>query len=256
MVAAVRVWYNRCMRDAGLPITVAVWGLALGTLLWGSGADMAVLRYLDAGYSQNFNDMMRMLGWLALGRNQIIVCLMAGVWLAAAPVARMFGWRKALVMVPRWILGCFDQLFLLLRGHFGWSHAWMGVSLRARVFLLAVPTMALAGLLGIVLKLCVGRVRPKEVMWNGGDAYGWHPLSFDAVHQSFPSGHSVSTFAIFTLLACAFPRWRMGIYGVAAAFAASRFLAVTPHYMGDTVAGAGVGAAVGLYVAARMKVRG
>lgn len=110
--------------------------------------------------------------------------------------------------------------------------------------LMAVPVFALAGILNWVMKWSIGRPRPKEWLMNGGDAWAWQPFADKAVWWSFPSGHSCSVFAVAVWLALAFPRWRWVALGVAVVLSVSRFLAVTPHYAGDVVAGAAVGSAV------------
>lgn len=186
-------------------LTIFLWGLALGMVLWGSGADVALMYWLMEHYHQGANDAMRVLGEVGKGTFQAGVCALVGVGL--------------------WGVG---------RGHV------------ARVWLWCVPVFLAAGCVSFALKVGVGRLRPKEVLWNGGDAYSWNPWVMDAGAWSFPSGHAVSTFAIATVLMMAFPRWKWVLGSVAVVLAGSRFLAVTPHYMGDVVAGAGVGVAVAL----------
>lgn len=189
---------------------VAVWGLALGVLAWGSGVDMALTMWLHDNYHQGTNTVMRVLGEVGKGSFQASVCVLVGLVL----------WVRQRVT-----------------GYGLWEY---------RVWLWCVPVFLAAGAVGIVLKMCVGRLRPKEVLWNGGDAYSWNPWMMDAGFWSFPSGHAISTFAIATVLVVGYPRWSKVIWSVAVVLAASRFLAITPHYLGDVVAGTGVGMAVAL----------
>ena len=79
---------------------------------------------------------------------------------------------------------------------------------------------------------------------HGGNPYALQPFSFDATWYSFPSGHACSTFAIAVWLGLAFPRWRWPLLALATLTSVSRFLALTPHYAGDVIAGAALGAAV------------
>jgi membrane-associated phospholipid phosphatase len=194
-------------------LLVLVWSLAAGVLLWGSGVDIELQRRLWVNYHQGFNDVMRLLGEIGKGTALLGVC----VALAAARL----GWRG-------------------MRGS-QWRPE-RGVGL----ILAAVPVVALAGAANLLVKVAVGRPRPKEFLMNGGEPWGVRPFGHDAVFWSFPSGHSCSVFAAAVWLACAFPRGRAVFLPAAALLAASRFLAVTPHYLGDVVAGAGLGAAVAL----------
>lgn len=184
--------------------------MALGAMLWASGADMAIQAWLWGHYGQGFNTAMRILGEMGKGSFEAGVCLLAG--LAALALAR---WKD--------------------KGD--WSVA-------AYRILAAIPVFALAGVVNWILKWGIGRPRPKEWLMNGLSPWDVHPFTMKATWWSFPSGHSCSTFAIAVWLALAFPRWRAPLLAVAVVMSFSRFLAITPHYSGDVVAGAGVGAAV------------
>lgn len=198
------------MREAlAGPLLVLVWGFAAGVLLWGSGVDVAIQVWLQENYVQNFNSAMRMLGMFGKGTTQVSLCVMFGA---------------------AWALR-------------GWLHGDVNIQGIRRV-LVAVPVFVVAGGINWILKWGIGRGRPKEFLWNGTDPYRMNPFEFTAQWWSFPSGHSCSTFAIAVWLGLAFPRRRCLFWGIAAALSFSRFLAVTPHYMGDVIAGAAVGTAV------------
>lgn len=203
------------------PVLLLVWGMAIGVLLWGSGIDVAIQRWLFANYVQGFNDVMRVLGEIGKGTAQIVMCLLvAGLW---------FG------------------------------YAWWQGKVRpagARLIVMAIPVFALAGIVNFIMKWCIGRGRPKEFLLNGGDPYAMQPFAHDAQWWSFPSGHSCSTFAIVVWLGLVFPRWRYPLWAVGIVLSMSRFLAVTPHFAGDVVAGAAVGAAVAWAVWIVCKQRG
>lgn len=61
---------------------------------------------------------------------------------------------------------------------------------------------------------------------------------------SFPSGHATTAFAAATAIAVAQPALRVWVLGVAAIVAVSRVY-VGVHYLGDVLAGALLGAAIG-----------
>lgn len=192
-------------------LLVLVWALAAGALLWGSGLDTGWQVWLWDNYHQGFNTGMRVLGELGKGTALAVGCALAGGgWLLAAKL------RHA--PAPR--------------------AAWLVLG--------AVPVFALAGAVNWLLKWGIGRARPKEFLMNGGDPWQLAPFAGKAVWWSFPSGHSCSAFAVAVWLGLVFPR-RMGLFVAAAVvLSVSRFLAITPHYAGDVVAGAGVGAAVAM----------
>ncbi len=221
------------------PLLVAVTGFALGFMLWASGLDVRLQIWLHTHDHQTFNSAMRVLGELSMGRTQIFGLLalaLLALWRAPVPFWPM-------LRLGGWLIFSQTFAFLALKG---WRPPWQTLPAAARPFVQAIPVLAIAGLLQVVLKCVIGRPRPKEILWNGGDPFDPRPFGFDATFWSMPSGHSTSTFAIFMWLALCFPRWRVPLLLVASVFAASRFLAVTPHYLGDVVAGAGLGAAVAL----------
>jgi membrane-associated phospholipid phosphatase len=101
-----------------------------------------------------------------------------------------------------------------------------------------------AGISNLV-KHAVGRPRPKfmhagnlELSPVAGS--GW---------DSFPSGHATASFAVATVLAARFPRWRWIMLSLAMAIAASRIIRGS-HFVTDVAGGAAIGYAIGS-VAAR-----
>jgi hypothetical protein len=66
--------------------------------------------------------------------------------------------------------------------------------------------------------------------------------------DSFPSGHATASFAVASVLAATFPRWRWAILSLAIAIAASRILRGS-HFLTDVVGGAVIGHAIGFVVA-------
>lgn len=201
----------------GQALAVWVWGMAVGLLLWASGVDLAIQWWLYENYHQGFNDAMRFLSTLGKGGTQAVLCVVAAVGWAL--------WLRRMDKGPLQVL-------------------------------LAVPVFLAAGVVNVVLKFMIGRPRPKEILMHGNDAWAWQPMSMDSIWWSFPSGHACSTWAIAVWLGLCFPRWRYGLWGVAVVLSFSRFLALTPHYLGDVVAGAGVGAAVALVAHGMLRRRG
>lgn len=124
----------------------------------------------------------------------------------------------------------------------------IGYSLRRSVWKSAgwqtLVAHGLAGLSNNLLKHLVGRARPKfmhsgklELFPLGGS--GW---------DSFPSGHSMASFAVAAVLAVRFPRARWVILSIAAAVAASRILRGA-HFLTDTAGGAVLGVLIGMVAA-------
>lgn len=103
---------------------------------------------------------------------------------------------------------------------------------------------ALAGLGNNVLKHLIGRARPKFM--HAGNAE-FAPLSGSG-WDSFPSGHSMASFAVASVLAVRFPRIRWIIMPLALAVAASRVVRGS-HYLTDVVAGAVLGFWLGMVAA-------
>jgi membrane-associated phospholipid phosphatase len=226
-------------------LTLTLWGVAAGVWLWASGLDIALQSWLYTNYNQTFNEKMRLLSQLSLGRSQLIALLGLG---AAAVLWQggLHGLIQALNLTAR-------QWVQWLRGKSGWLKAWAEIPTLTRFAFTAIGVLTVSGLAQIILKFIIGRPRPKEWLWNGTDPYTWAPFGFDATFWSLPSGHATSTFAIFVWLAFGFPRWRIPLLLAAFMLSCSRFLAVTPHYLGDVVAGAALGTAVAWWVWGRAR---
>ena len=99
--------------------------------------------------------------------------------------------------------------------------------------------IGLPGLLSNLIKRGIGRGRPELF-----DQIG--PLSFqnflnDWTHQSFPSGHATTAFAVCFVVSFISPRWFPWMLLFAITIGLSRIV-VGAHYPTDTIAGALVGA--------------
>ena len=111
--------------------------------------------------------------------------------------------------------------------------------------LLSIEALADAGLVDLVLKSALGRERPYQ--GNGNGAFQQSP---NRINSSFPSGHTISTFAMASVVAHEYPHhwWVTAmIYGYGAGVAVAR-LAADKHFPGDVVAGGVMGWFIGDYV--------
>ena len=142
----------------------------------------------------------------------------------------------------------FDWLFVALSAAGQASLLWIGLApllaLWARkpllfTTLVTAATVWTADLLTSLLKLAVDRERPYEVIPAADPLLRWD------VAGSFPSGHAATSVAGAIILTYLIGRGGVGLGLLAAAVAFSRVY-VGVHYPGDVLAGAVLGAAVGL----------
>jgi len=123
---------------------------------------------------------------------------------------------------------------------------WGGVLPRLRRFALVLRTLsgvpaflflsiAASGIIVDVLKILLGRARPKLLFQS--DLYGFTGLSWRPDHWSFPSGHSATIVALMTASWFLWPRHILFYILVAAVVCMSRVV-IGAHYLGDSLAGA------------------
>lgn len=111
-----------------------------------------------------------------------------------------------------------------------------------------------AGLVADLLKLIVGRARPKLLKMQ--DFYGFEPFNITSADwRSFPSGHSTTVFAAACALGLMFPRLRWPLLALAVAVGLSRVM-INAHFLGDVVAGAVLGWGIAWLVAQAFSRRG
>lgn len=111
--------------------------------------------------------------------------------------------------------------------------------------LLSFEAVADAALVELGMKLIAGRERPYQGRGNG--AFQQSPSRYNS---SFPSGHTIVTFAMGSVIAHEYPHhWWVSlmIYGYGAGVAAAR-LAANQHFPGDGLAGGVMGWFIGDYV--------
>jgi len=108
---------------------------------------------------------------------------------------------------------------------------------RAGVLLVVMLTAAATG---GVAKMLAGRERPSHLdQVPGQERLAFHGPARglrEAPFQSFPSGHTLSSFASATTLAAFYPPARIVLYGVATATAVNRVVK-HQHFLSDVVAG-------------------
>ena len=111
----------------------------------------------------------------------------------------------------------------------------------AHIPLFLFMAVAVSGIVADILKIVVGRARPKLLFADGTYDFTW--FGWHADHWSFPSGHAVTAAALMTALWCLWPRpfW---VYIVAAALVGVARIVTGQHYLSDVVAGAVIGVLV------------
>jgi undecaprenyl-diphosphatase len=139
---------------------------------------------------------------------------------------------------PRWI-----RIWMLCatRGGDGWL--WYALGLALLLFggdakFMAVGSATLAAASGIVLflriKKATGRKRPCAI-----EPHCWATL-LPPDQFSFPSGHTITAFAVAVSLSAFYPELAAGLLFCALSVAASRIL-LGMHFLSDVVAGAAIG---------------
>jgi undecaprenyl-diphosphatase len=142
---------------------------------------------------------------------------------------------------PRWIR---VWMMCATRGGDGWL--WYGMGLVILLFggderFLAVGAAALAAATGITIflriKKATGRKRP-----GAFEPHCWATL-LPPDQFSFPSGHTITAFAVAVSLSLFYPSLAIGLLFCAISVALSRIL-LGMHFLSDVLAGAVIGAAL------------
>jgi undecaprenyl-diphosphatase len=144
---------------------------------------------------------------------------------------------------PRWLR---YWMILATRGGDGWLWAALGLVVLAShdpERYAAIGSGALAAAMGIVtfrlIKRTVRRRRPCHI-----EPHCWsHLLPPDQF--SFPSGHSMTAFAVAVSIGRFYPAAEPTLLACAACVALSRIL-LGMHFLSDVLAGAGLGAGLGV----------
>jgi undecaprenyl-diphosphatase len=150
---------------------------------------------------------------------------------------RVNRWRA-----PRWL-----RLWMMAatRGGDGWLWYATGAMValfggrgRGAALVSAVAAVSLGIALFLTLKRAFGRRRPCAM-----EPHCWATL-LPPDQFSFPSGHTITAFAVALSLGAFYPAMLPGLLFCAASVAASRIL-LGMHFLTDVLAGAAIGAAVG-----------
>jgi membrane-associated phospholipid phosphatase len=112
---------------------------------------------------------------------------------------------------------------------------------------LLFASIALSGIIVDLLKVVVGRPRPKLLFASGAYEFSWIGLGAD--HWSFPSGHAATAAALATALWCLWPEPLL-LYAIAAALVAASRIVMGAHYLSDVIMGAFIGIVVSRALAA------
>ena len=158
--------------------------------------------------------------------------------------------------VVRWITRWGESDWILIPSLIGWLGGWLlSLGTRERMKQVATRFAAISGFIFVgvglpslaatLLKRALGRGRPET--WTAELPLSFQPMNWTAWdHQSFPSGHATTAFALAAVLAFLWPKtfWPALLFAVLVAL--SR-VAIGAHYPTDIAAGAVLGV-FGAYV--------
>ena len=118
-----------------------------------------------------------------------------------------------------------------------------GEKFRTKIWLWTIPVFLLAGLINQIIKRILARPRPKMYP----ELYDPQWWEHTAHLNSFPSGHTLTSFAIVAFLLPLYPRARIPLLLLATLAGVSRIM-VGAHWPGDVVVGGFLGYAIGMSV--------
>lgn len=123
--------------------------------------------------------------------------------------------------------------FILIR------FVWKNEQWSAKILYLLL-CLSFSGILNACIKWLVGRHRPINLFEDGLYGFNFFNVIFMYDTTSFPSGHSMTAFALATAFSFIYPRWSVFAFIAAVMIALSRVV-LTAHYLSDVIAGAAVG---------------
>ena len=157
------------------------------------------------------------------------------------------GDRRLMLRLNRWQAPLWVRKWMLLatRGGDGWLWGTIGALIllfggdqRFDALKAAFVSLGDAQLTFLILKRLIGRERPCAI-----ETHCWSSL-LPPDRFSFPSGHTISAFAITFSLGLCYPTLLAGLIFCALSVAASRVI-LGLHYLSDVIAGMVVGVAIG-----------
>ena len=136
-------------------------------------------------------------------------------------------------------------MFLIGSGIYSWGFLAKNPKTR-QTGLMAMEAYVYSGLLSGVLKIIIGRHRP----YHNDNNLLFKPFqAFKDRYQSLPSGHTITSFAVSTVLAKSAENicWKMLWYGTAGLMGAARIYH-NRHWLSDVFAGAVLGYFIADYI--------
>jgi membrane-associated phospholipid phosphatase len=100
--------------------------------------------------------------------------------------------------------------------------------------------ISLSGIINTGIKWITGRNRPINLIEDGVFGFDFFRIMYLYETTSFPSGHTVTAFALATAFSFLYPRLHVPAFIIAAVIGLSRIV-LTAHYLSDVIAGAVVG---------------
>jgi len=116
---------------------------------------------------------------------------------------------------------------------------WKNEQWSAKILYL-ILCLSLSGILNTGIKWLTGRNRPINLIEDGVFGFDFCRIIYLYETTSFPSGHTVTAFALATAFSFLYPRLRVPAFLIAAMIGLSRVV-LTAHYLSDVIAGAIVG---------------
>ena len=159
------------------------------------------------------------------------------------------GDRKLMLRVNRWFPPAWVRRWMILASRAGDGWIWAALGLIIMAFggshripaLIAGSVAVLAGQLTFrALKRLTGRERPCAT-----EPHRWATL-LPPDRFSFPSGHTITAFAVVFSAGCYYPSWLPGLLFCALSVAASRIL-LGLHFLSDVLAGVLIGSGIGFW---------
>jgi undecaprenyl-diphosphatase len=160
-------------------------------------------------------------------------------------MVRVNHWRP-----PKWL-----RLWMLAATRGGDGGLWYALGLAVAIFggpqrfyaiLAAILAVAAGTVLFLELKRAFRRPRPCAV-----EPHCWAEL-LPPDQFSFPSGHTITAFAVAVSLGGFYPEMLPGLFFCAASVAASRVV-LGMHFLSDVLAGAAIGATLGALATAAVR---
>ncbi|HEV3218828.1 MAG TPA: phosphatase PAP2 family protein [Candidatus Acidoferrales bacterium] len=151
---------------------------------------------------------------------------------------RLHRWRA-----PRWV-----RMWMMVATRLGDGWLWCGIGIALLIVggprqLAAVESAGAAALssvlLFLLLKRIIHRPRPCEI-----EPHCWSQAT-PPDKFSFPSGHTITAFAITIALGTCYPAFQFPLLVVAASIGLSRIV-LGMHYLSDVIAGTFLGSTLGL----------